>query len=89
MQLFEEQSRTRLHLLIYVVKMHETLKFLCRMVLEWCERKHEYVERVVQGNIMAQQDLRACILYKFWCLGSLRDKPRLLQLLVDYWDPDT
>ena len=26
-------------------------------------------------------------MYKFWCLGSLRDKPRLLHLLVDYWDP--
>ena len=22
-----------------------------------------------------------------WCLGSLRAKPRLLQMLVDYWDP--
>ena len=38
---------------------------------------------------MAQQALRACGLYKFWCLGSLRDKPRLLQMLVDYWDPDS
>ena len=35
---------------------------------------------------MAQQALRACGLYKFWCLGSLRAKPRLLQLLVYYWD---
>ena len=33
--------------------------------------------------------MRACGLYKFWHLGSLRDKPRLLQLLVDYWDPDS
>ena len=23
-----------------------------------------------------------------WCLGSLRAKPRLLQLLVDYWDTE-
>ena len=38
---------------------------------------------------MAQQALRACELYKFWCLGSLRAKPRLLQLLVDYRDPDS
>ena len=35
---------------------------------------------------MAQQALGACGLYKFWCLDSLRAKPRLLQLLVDYWD---
>ena len=35
---------------------------------------------------MAQKSLQACGLYKFWCLGSLREKIRLLQLLVDYWD---
>ena len=38
---------------------------------------------------MAQQALRACGLYKFWCLGSMRAKPRLLHMLVDYWDPDS
>ena len=43
----------------------------------------------MQGDLMAQQALRACDLYKFWCLGSLRAKPRLLQMLVDYWDPDS
>ena len=45
--------------------------------------------RGVQGDLMAQQALRACGLYKFWCLGILRAKPRLLQMLVDYWDPDS
>ena len=24
----------------------------------------------------------------FWCLDGLRAKPRLLQMLVDYWDID-
>ena len=38
---------------------------------------------------MAQHALCACGLYKFWCLGGLRAKPRLLQMLVDYWDPDS
>ena len=56
------------------------------MVLEWREREHGYVDEAVQGDLMAQQALRACGLYNFWCLGSLRTKPRLLQLLVDYWD---
>ena len=37
---------------------------------------------------MSQQALCACGLYKFWCLGGLRAKPRLLQMLVDYWDLD-
>ena len=59
------------------------------MVLEWREREHGDVEEAVQADLMAQQALQACGLYKFWCLGSLRAKPRLLQLLVDYWDPES
>ena len=59
------------------------------MVLEWREREHEDVEEVVWGDLMAQQALRVCGLYKFWCLGGLRAKPRLLQMLVDYWDSDS
>ena len=59
------------------------------MVLEWREREHGDVEEAVQANLMAQQALRACGLYKFWCLGSQRAKPRLLHMLVDYWDPDS
>ena len=62
---------------------------LCRMVLEWREREHGDVEDVVQGDLMAQQALWACGLYKFWCLGSPRAKPRPLQLIVDYWDPNS
>ena len=60
--------------------------FLCRMMLELREREHGDVEEAVQGDLMAQQALQACGLYKFWCLGSLRAKPILFQLLVDYWD---
>ena len=59
------------------------------MVLEWREREHGEVEEAVRGDLMAQQALCACGLYKFWCLGGLRAKPRLLQMLVDYWDPDS
>ena len=54
------------------------------MVLEWREREHGEVEKAVRANLMAQQALRACGIYKFWCLGGLRAKPRLLQILVDY-----
>ena len=63
--------------------------FLCRMVLEWREREHGDVEEDVRGDLMAQQALHACGIYRFWCLGSLRAKPRLLQMPVDYWDPDS
>ena len=59
------------------------------MVLEWRECEHGKVEEVVRADLMAQQALRACGLYKFWCLGGFRAKPRLLQMLVDYWDLDS
>ena len=59
------------------------------MVLEWRRREHGEVEEAVRADLMAQQALRACGLYKFWCLGGLRTKPRLLRMLVDYWDPDS
>ena len=54
------------------------------MVLEWRESEHGEVEEAVRADIMAQQALCACRLYKFLCLGDLRAKPRLLQMLVDY-----
>ena len=59
------------------------------MVLEWREHEHGDVEEAVRTNLIPQQLLRACGLYKFWCLGGLRVKPRLLQMLVDYWDLDS
>ena len=62
---------------------------MCRMVLEWREREHGDVEEAIRGDLMDEQALRACGIYKFWCRGSLRAKPRLLQMLVDYWDPDS
>ena len=62
---------------------------MSRIVLEWREREPGDVEEVVRADLMAQQELRACGLYKFWCLGSLKAKPRLLQMLVDYWDPNS
>ena len=59
------------------------------MVLEWREHEHGEVEEAVRADIMDQQALHACRIYNFWCLGGLGAKPRLLQMLVDYWDPDS
>ena len=58
--------------------------FMCRMVVEWREREHGDVEEAVRVDLMAQQALWSCGLYKFWYLGGIRAKPRLLQMLVDY-----
>ena len=70
-------------------KNHEIFCFSGMMVLEWREREYEDVDREVQGGMVSKQESRECILYKFWSLGSLRDQPRILQMFVDYWDPDT
>ena len=67
----------------FKVYFDEKLLLMCRMVLEWREREHGDVDEAVQGDLMAQQALHACSLYKFWCLGILRAKPRVLQMLVD------
>ena len=48
------------------------------ILTEWREREHGDVEEAVRGDLMAQQALRACGLYKFLCQGSRRAKPRLL-----------
>jgi hypothetical protein len=59
------------------------------MVLEWREREHEEVDVVVERDPGAQMALKRCGLYKFWALKGMRAQVRLLQLLVDYWDPDS
>ena len=73
----------------FKVNNDQKLFLMCRMVLEWREREHGDVEEAVKDDLIAQQALRACGLHKFWCLGSLRSKQRLLQMLVDYWDLDS
>jgi hypothetical protein len=35
------------------------------------------------------QALKICVLYKFWALKGMGAQVRLLQLLVNYWDPET
>ena len=79
----------RLHSMFFKYSNGQNSIFLCRMVLEWREREHGDVEEAVRADLMAQQALRACGLYKFWCLGGLRAKPGLLQMLVDCWYLDS
>ena len=74
---------------IYKNLMDILVKLSCEMVLEWREREHGDVEEAVRADRMAQEALRRCGLYNFWCLGGLRAKPILLEMLVNYWDPDS
>jgi len=59
------------------------------MVLEWREREHEEVDAIVERDQGAQMELIRCGLYKFWDLKGMRAQVRLLQMLVNYWDPNT
>jgi hypothetical protein len=58
-------------------------------VLEWREREHEEVDVAVERDLGAQMALKICGLYKFWALKGMRARVRLLEMLVDYWDPDS
>jgi hypothetical protein len=58
-------------------------------VLEWREREHDEVDVTMERDPGAQMALKIYGLYKFWALKGMRAQVRLLQLLVNYWDPDT
>ena len=88
-RLFSKQSCMGLRSMFFKYSNGQNSNFMCRMVLEWRECEHGDVKEAVMADIMSQQVLRACGIYKFWCLGGLRAKPGLLQMLVDYWDPDS
>jgi hypothetical protein len=47
------------------------------------------VDVVVERKPGAQMNLKICGLYNFLDLKGMRAQVRLLQLLVNYWDPDT
>ena len=52
------------------------------MVIEWREREHDDVDRVMHGDLPTQKALKRCEIYKFWNIESMRDQPRLLQILI-------
>jgi hypothetical protein len=59
------------------------------MVIEWREREKEEIDAVGGRDARAQQALKICFLYKFLALKGMTTQVRLLQLLVNYWDPET
>jgi hypothetical protein len=58
------------------------------MVLEWREREHEEVDVAVERDLGAQLALKKCGIYKVWALKGMRAQVRLLQMLMNFWDPD-
>ena len=54
------------HTRFFKVYNDQKLFLMCRIVLEWRDREHGYVEEAIRGYLMTQQALHACGLYKFW-----------------------
>jgi hypothetical protein len=59
------------------------------MVIEGTKREHEEIDAAMGRDVRAKKYLKICGLYKFWALKGMRAQVRLLQLLVNPWDPKT
>ena len=54
---YKKHSHERMYMSKFMVKTQKQIIFLGMMVLEWTERGHEDVDRVVLGDVNAQEDL--------------------------------
>ena len=57
-------------------------------LIKWREREHNDVDRAMHGDLPAQKAMQMCGFYELRNLGSMRDQPILLQILIKYWDLD-
>jgi hypothetical protein len=57
------------------------------MYVHWREREHKEVSELV-GENPNDVSLMQCGLLKFFLCHFMREQPRLLNALVDYWHPD-
>jgi hypothetical protein len=53
------------------------------------EREHEEVDAVVERYVEAQISLKRCGIYNVLALKGMRAQVGLLQMLVNFLDPDT
>jgi hypothetical protein len=58
------------------------------MVLEWREREHEDENNAAENNPTTIAALRNCGLLKYFRIPGMRAQVRLLEHLVQMWDPD-
>jgi len=60
----------------------------CRMYVHWREREHEDIDSLVHKDPAATTALMQWGLLKFFQCPFMREQPRLLNGLVDYWHPN-
>jgi hypothetical protein len=58
------------------------------MYVRWREREHEEVDQMVEEDPESVATLKQCGMWKFFCCPFMRAQPRLLNHLVEYWNPD-
>ena len=63
------------------------MKFF-RMTISWREREHSAIDQEVMEDRAAQNVLRNCGLFKFFKMPNMKSNVRLLEMLVNYWEPD-
>jgi hypothetical protein len=59
-----------------------------RMFFLLRECEHEEVDRVVFENDEEKKDLHPCGMHKFLQIGGMRVQRRLLNFLIEYWNPN-
>ena len=67
--------------------MHDLMNF-DRMTTSWRECKHSAIDQEVMQDRASQNILRNCGLFKFFKMPNMKSNVRLLEMLVNYWEPD-
>jgi hypothetical protein len=60
----------------------------CKMYVHWREREHEEFDVAVSDDPDVVAALAQCVLFNFFQSASMQSQPRLLNALIDYWNPD-
>jgi len=55
------------------------------MYVQWREREHEDISALIGEDPNAVATLMQCVLLKFFLCPFMREQPRLLNALVEYW----
>ena len=67
--------------------MNELLKFF-RMTISWREHEHSAIDNEVMQDQVSLNILRNCGLLKFFKMPNMKSNVRLLEILVNYWEPE-
>jgi len=58
------------------------------MYVHWREREHEGLYVLVEEDLGATAMLKQCSMWELFQCPFMREKPRVLNHLIEYWHPD-